>query len=77
MSTDMSKAEEPLISLRYPNGRIHDETLTTVTGLTAGDRFDLYGRHWKAVGLTTLPRGAHERRRMLCVSTDEAVTPEP
>jgi len=76
MSTITSKAEGSLISLRYPNGRIHDEARATATELRPGDRFDLYGRHWKAVGLTRLPRGARERQRMLCVPTDDLVTPE-
>ena len=57
------------ISLQYPNGRVHEAILATHTALTPGYQFELYGRHWCAVGWMTLPRGAHEPRRMLCRST--------
>jgi hypothetical protein len=68
---------ESLISLRYPNGRVHEAILTTPTALTPGDRFDLYGRHWNAVQMLPLPRGGRlERQRMLCLSSAERLTPE-
>lgn len=57
------------ISLQYPNGRVHEQTMPTTRELMSGDQFDLYGRHWNVVGLVRLPRGAREERRMLCVST--------
>jgi hypothetical protein len=62
---------ESLISLRYPNGRVHEEILTTSAELKPGYQFDLYGRHWNAVELLKLPRGRpREPQRMLCLSTD-------
>ena len=66
-----SRVDESLVSLRYPNGQVHQLTLTTAMRLKPGDEFDLYGHHWKAVELTTVPRGAREWQRMLCVLADE------
>ena len=57
------------ISLLYPNGRVHETTLTTSVELEPGYRFDLYGRSWNAVGLTKLPRGRTQgAQRMVCRS---------
>ena len=68
---------ESPITLQYPNGRVHEATLTTSTALMRGYEFELYGRHWKAVRLLELRRGMeHERRRMLCFSTTGLLTPE-
>ena len=63
------------ISLEYPNGRFHEATLTTSIALTPGDRFDLHGRHWCAVGLMSPPRGTREQRRMWCRSTSGLLRP--
>jgi hypothetical protein len=64
------------ISLRYPNGRVHDALLTTWSELKAGDVFDLHGRSWYASRLIALPRGApQEQQRMLCLP-QAAATPE-
>jgi hypothetical protein len=71
------KGVESLISLRYPNGRVHEASLTTTTELQPGHGFELYGRHWNAVQLLRLPRGrTREAQRMLCLSTAEPVVPE-
>ena len=60
---------ESLISLRYPNGRVHEEALETSSELRPGYEFDLYGRHWSAVALTEVPRSRHHvRQRLLCVT---------
>jgi len=64
------------ISLQYPNGRFHEAMLTTSNELMPGYQFDLHGRHWCAVGLMSVPRGARERRRMLCRSTTGLLRPE-
>lgn len=37
-----------LVSLQYPNGRTHDAEVPE--NLTAGARFELFGRHWEVVG---------------------------
>jgi hypothetical protein len=41
--------QDPLIdspvSLRYPNGRVHESTLSRPVELRLGDRFELVGRH--------------------------------
>ena len=61
-----------LISLKYPNGRIHEVTLATETEVKPGDRFDLYGRSWNAVRLTS-PRGRFEGQpRVLCLPSIDA-----
>jgi len=65
-----------LISLQYPNGRVHDAVLTTAGELKPGQAFDLHGRHWNAVALTKLPRGSAARRRMLCRSTTSTFASE-
>ena len=57
-----------LISLQYPNGRVHDATLATEGELKPGQAFELHGRRWRAVELTKLPRGSAAKRRMLCLS---------
>lgn len=68
---------ESLISLQYPNGRVHEVTLTTPAEVRPGYQFDLYGRRWNAVGLLRLPRGcARESQRMLCRSTAALLAPE-
>ena len=70
-----SEGVDSLISLRYPNGRIHLATLTTSAELKPGYEFDLHGRHWNAIGLTGKSRAAwHLPQRMLCVSTERAPT---
>jgi hypothetical protein len=65
-----------LISLQYPNGRVHDAVLTTPGELKPGQAFDLHGRHWNAVALTKLPRGSAAARRMLCRSSAGPLPPE-
>jgi hypothetical protein len=62
------------ISLRYPNGRTHETTLTTSDELKPGYQFDLYGRSWDVVGLTKARhRGStDEPQRALCRSRDAA-----
>ena len=64
------------ISLQYPNGRVHEQTLTTTGALTPGGEFDLYGRHWNAVGLVRLSRWEPGQQRRLCVSTAGLLTPD-
>ncbi len=67
---------ESLISLRYPNGRVHEAILTTPTALTPGDQFDMYGRQWNAVEMLRVPRGGrHEGQRMLCLPTAGRLAP--
>ena len=57
---------DSLISLQYPNGRIHEGTLPTTTALEPGDQFDLYGRSWNAIRLAKPGRGNQDEPRMLC-----------
>jgi len=64
------------VSLRYPNGRVHEATLTKPGELMLGDRFELYGRQWSAVGLLNVSRwAAGAPRRMLCISTSDMSVP--
>ena len=65
-----------LISLQYPNGRVHEAVLTTPGELKPGQAFDLHGRHWNAVALTKLPRGSAAAQRMLCRTSATAVAPQ-
>jgi hypothetical protein len=39
-----------LVSFKYPNGRTHEEILTTAHELRPGFEFDMYGRHWRIIG---------------------------
>jgi hypothetical protein len=78
---DSTGDAEPLlmdspITLRYPNGRVHETTLSTSGELRPGDRFELYGRQWEAVRLLEPSRSrADEDRRMLCLSTSGLIVP--
>jgi hypothetical protein len=64
------------VSLRYPNGRLHEATLTKPGELMLGDRFELYGRQWSAVELLKVSRwAAGAPRRMLCISTSHMSVP--
>lgn len=64
------------ISLRYPNGRVHETRLSTAGELRPGDRFELYGRHWDAVRLLEPSRWrADKERRMLCLPTSGLSVP--
>jgi hypothetical protein len=64
------------ISLQYPNGRVHETTLSTSGELRLGHRFELYGRHWNAVRvLEPSRRRVNEERRMLCLSTSAPSAP--
>jgi hypothetical protein len=63
---------ETPIALRYPNGRVHDATLDR--DLLLGERFEMYGRMWKAVR-TKQKRGSRVSRavhRMVCVTVESA-----
>ena len=61
---------DSLISLQYPNGRVHETTLSTTGELRPGHRFELYGRHWNALYLLEASRWrVDDERRMLCLST--------
>jgi hypothetical protein len=61
---------ESLISLKYPNGRTHDASLTRPTTLAPGDRFELHGREWEVIGSKPTSRYSSAPARMLCVSRD-------
>jgi hypothetical protein len=55
-----------LLSLRYPNGRTHDVTLSTDMPVGPGHEFALFGRRWRAVGLVGARRDRSAESRMLC-----------
>jgi len=58
------------VSLRYPNGRVHEATLTKPGELILGDRFEFFGREWSAdESLKGSRWRGGELPRMLCVST--------
>jgi hypothetical protein len=63
------------VSLRYPNGRVHEETLSLPGELRLGDRFELYGRQWSAVELLRPSRRKTGESRMLCVATSHVNVP--
>jgi hypothetical protein len=42
---------EVRISLQYPNGRTHEETIERDAPLEPGDEFELYGHRWRAIRL--------------------------
>jgi hypothetical protein len=62
------------LTLRYPNGRVHEEMLTTWEYLDVGSVFELYGHRWTVVG-TTRPRSRydHTRTRLVCEVAEAAV----
>jgi len=37
------------VSLLYPNGRTHQETIERDTPLERGDEFEMYGRRWRVI----------------------------
>ena len=59
---------ETPIALRYPNERIHETVLDRQ--LKAGDRFDMYGRTWTAVGTKQGRRQGNTIRRIVCVPVE-------
>jgi hypothetical protein len=61
---------ESLVSLQYPNGRIHEASLTLPRELTPGDQFELHGRQWRVVENPSRRR-SFELPRLLCVSEEE------
>jgi hypothetical protein len=67
---------ESLVALVYPNGQTHETTVTTADELEVGAGFDLYGRHWKVVGLMLSYRSTrHLPGRMRCVSASSGIAP--
>jgi hypothetical protein len=61
------------IVLRYPNGRLHEESLTTCGPLDAGSDFELYGHAWRVVG-ETVPRSRYDHApvRFVCELAEAA-----
>ena len=59
------------VILRYPKGRLHDETVTTQVPLDVGSEFGLYGHTWKVVAVM-LPRSRYDERkaRLVCELAD-------
>jgi hypothetical protein len=59
---------ESLVSLEYPNGRIHETALITAREIRVGDEFELHGRQWRAVdSKQNRGRATKRRPRVLCV----------
>ena len=55
-----------LLTLEYPNGRIHE--LESVEEKRLGEEFDLYGHRWKVVGdvRRTGSKYGAKQPRLLC-----------
>jgi hypothetical protein len=55
-----------LLTLEYPNGRIHE--LESVEEKRLGEEFDLYGHRWKVVGDVRRTGGKYglKQPRLLC-----------
>jgi hypothetical protein len=60
---------ESLVALQYPNGRVHEASLTVPRALAPGDQFELHGRHWRAVTNPSRRRPLGPPR-LLCVSRE-------
>jgi hypothetical protein len=59
---------ESLVSLQYPNGRIHETALIRAREIRVDDQFELYGRQWRAVdSKQNRGRTTKLRARVLCV----------
>ena len=65
---------ETRITLMYPMGREHDETLTTRDPLDVGSEFSRYGHRWRVVGAVS-PRSRYDdaRTRLVCECADVRV----
>ena len=64
---------ETRISLRYPTGRVHEETLSTWNPVEVGSQFELYGHTWRVVALTSpQSRFDHKLTRLVCEIADAA-----
>jgi hypothetical protein len=62
---------ETRITLLYPKGRVHDETVTTWDPLDVGSEFSRYGHTWRVVEATsTRSRYDHSKTRFLCERAD-------
>jgi len=62
---------EVRVSLLYPNGRTHEETIERDTPLERGEEFELYGRRWRAITRTSARRSrfsGDEEAPILCRS---------
>ena len=67
-------ADAPLemrLALQYPNGRIHEVPFERDEPLTPGEKFEMYGRRWLAIGRVSARTGRPTRWRptdlpMLC-----------
>ena len=62
---------ESRVTLMYPNGREHDETLTTRDPLDVGSEFSRYGHTWRVVWML-VPRSRYgdARTRLVCERSD-------
>ena len=65
---------ESRITLMYPQGRAHDETLTTMGPLELGSEFELYGHTWKVVNVR-LPRSRYDpaHETLICEISEAAL----
>jgi hypothetical protein len=67
---------QSLVSLQYPNGRIHETALIRARELRVGDQFELHGRQWRAVdSKQKRGRATKPRPRVLCVLATLPVQP--
>jgi hypothetical protein len=59
------------VTLRYPKGREHDETLTTPDPLGVGSEFSRYGHTWRVVAAVS-PRSRYDEHetRLVCELAD-------
>ena len=66
-----------LVSLEYPNGRVHMTSVDVVEEMRPGYEFDLHGRRWRAIKLVTAGRTGIGRHagRVLCVAVTNASRP--
>ena len=62
---------ETRITLLYPKGRVHDETVTTWDPLDVGSEFSRYGHTWRVVEATsTRSRYDEQKTRLVCELAD-------
>jgi|GEM_PF-2277781 hypothetical protein len=61
------------VALQYPNGRVHETVYDTTRPIALGEKFEMYGHTWRAIGLAEKPRAntpPARPQRVLCVATD-------
>ena len=72
-NAETHEALETLVSLRYPNGRVHETAVDRK--LRAGEHFQMYGRTWTVIQTKKTRKREKAEPRTLCVLADSGSRP--